>query len=118
MFVALKRPCSACPFRRNSAPGWLGADTPQGFMDMIVQEVHLPCHSPIDYEDKNWREQAESGPFCAGALIFMRNTGKLPRDPELVAARVQVEADHDHVFSNPPQFIEHHGAGGWKKKQA
>lgn len=68
----------------------------------------MPCHKAIDYEAANWREQAKTAPFCAGALIFLRNHCILPRDPVLAAARARVEPDHDTVFSHSAQFLDHH----------
>lgn len=107
MYVGHKTPCDACPFRKNSVPGWLGADTAEGFIQNINADVHLPCHSHVDYERDDWRKQAEKAPFCAGAMQMMRNCGKLPLDPELVKARNQYERNPD-VFAFPHFFIEHH----------
>lgn len=106
----LKRttPCNGCPWRRESAPGWLGADTPEGFLATTMAEVHMPCHVVVNYERADWREQAETAPFCAGALIFLRNTCKLPNDPTLRSARGSVQPDHKTVFSHGQQFLDHH----------
>ena len=104
-----KTPCKVCPWRRTSAPGWLGAATPQQFLDQTKGEVHMPCHAAIDYERDDWREQAQAGPMCAGALTFLANHCILPRDPELAAMRRQVSADHATVFSHSQQFLDHHG---------
>ena len=68
----------------------------------------MPCHAAIDYEDPDWREKAQSAPYCAGALIFLRNHCILPRDPVLAEARQRVEADHALVFSYSDQFLDHH----------
>lgn len=108
MFVAHKTPCPACPFRRMCAPGWLGADTPEGFMEHIRNETALPCHLTIDYEQEDWQEEAAGAPFCAGALIFMKNSAKLPRDWDLKTARDFVEGNTLEVFTTPQEFLDHH----------
>lgn len=102
-------PCAACPFRKESLPGYLGASTPTEFMlHTLDQEVRMPCHSAIDYEDKDWyRSQYPQAPLCAGALAFMCNTAKSPRDPDLRDARNQV-GRRDDVFGNRKEFLEHH----------
>ena len=105
-------PCKECPFRRASAPGWLGASTPEGFLSSTLAEFHMPCHMAIDYEDPDWEEeQLPDAPLCAGSLIFLKNTCKVPRDPLLVAARGQVDADRVNVFGFGPEFLEHHNRG-------
>lgn len=106
--LAHKKPCKVCPMRRTSAAGWLGASTPEEFAAQIRSETHMPCHATIDYEDKNWRKAAETAPFCAGALIFLRNHCILPRDPVLADARNAVEADRETVFGHTAQFLDHH----------
>lgn len=103
-----KTPCNQCPWRRKSAAGWLGADTPEGFLATTMAGVAMPCHTAIDYERDDWEEQAEKGPFCAGALVFLKNICNLPRTPDVAAARAQVEPDHAAVFSRPDQFLAHH----------
>ena len=104
-----RKPCSQCPYRRRSAPGWLGAATPQQFLASTLGEEHMPCHAAVDYDDPAWREsQYPQAPMCAGSLVFMANTSKLPRDPSLAAAVRQVDADHDTVFSRPDEFLDHH----------
>ena len=101
------RPCGACPFRRASAPGWLGANSPQDFIVAISTEQPLPCHSSIDYEDEDWQEQwlaGETGKICAGSLILAANMCKSPRDPNFPRKK----PDRALVFSGPAEFISHH----------
>lgn len=110
MKLVHKKPCWQCPWLRESLRGYLGASTPEEFVKSCLAEVHMPCHNAIDYEDPNWRDtQLPDAPFCAGALIFMRNTAKLPRDPELAKARSQVSADTENVFATMNEFLAHHG---------
>lgn len=99
------KPCKECPFKRKSAAGYLGADTPEGFIASTLADTPMPCHLTIDYEDKEWEdEQLPSATYCSGALIFFRNMCKMSRDPN----RPQLPANRDAVFSNPKEFLEHH----------
>lgn len=104
-----KTPCKQCPWRRTSAPGWLGAATPQEFLGAVLAEADMPCHIAVDYEDPNWQAQLPTAPTCAGSLAFMQNIAKLPRDPDLAAKRNQVEPDREAVFCRPDEFLSHHG---------
>ena len=45
----LDKPCKECPFRKKSAPGWLGSSTPEGFMATTLSDVEMPCHLTVDY---------------------------------------------------------------------
>lgn len=103
-----KTPCSKCPFLRGSSPGWLGASTPNEFLDSTNSEIDMPCHSTIDYEDPNWEESLKVASTCAGSLIFMKNTCKMPRDEELAVKVQGVERDIKNVFYWAHEFLEHH----------
>jgi len=105
--------CAQCPFRRTSAPGYLGSDTPERFIDATLSENDMPCHMAVDYDDEDWESDLEDIPRCAGSLVFFRNNCKLPRTPELCDAVSSVKPDRETVFSFKHEFLEHHGT---KKK--
>lgn len=120
------KPCRECPFRRASWPGYLGADTPEGFVTKTEAGVAMPCHLTVDYEAPDWDERADAAPLCAGALTYLKNTCKLPyvpppelpvpeflrRDiPQVLDALEDATPDHDTVFSSQAEFIEHHARG-------
>lgn len=104
-----KRPCAACPWLKKSAPGYLGADTPEHFFRAsVTQESKMPCHEQIDYSDEDWlKTQFPEVDFCAGNLIFYKNWLKMPRNPELYAA-VRAVNPSQHVFATPEEFFAHH----------
>src|SRR3954469_8301178 len=111
--LARKKVCGDCPFRREARPGWLGAeDDPEEFVKGALADYAdfpLPCHTNIDYSDPDWlKTQYPTAPLCAGALIFAKNRGKLPRDPERGAWVHAVESDLTTVFATPQEFIQHH----------
>ena len=111
--LAHKTPCKPCPFRRSSASGWLGGATPEAFLSQTMAEVCMPCHLAVDYDALDYEDPASKAVFleashCAGSLIFMRNACMLPRDKELREMRKQVQPDHETVFSQPTEFLQHH----------
>lgn len=111
------KPCSDCPFRRKAMPGWLGASSPEGFIDCMERDEPLPCHQTIDYDnDPDWllrwvRQGEDTGNMCAGALIFMAN--KVQQHPFQ-----RMPKDHESVFSNTIEFVRYHreaGAHSWSE---
>lgn len=101
------KPCSDCPFRRKAMAGWLGAGSPESFIDCINRDDILPCHQTIDYTDPAWKEKwvaQTSGNACAGALIMTANMCKRPRDPTFP----KMESDEATVFSSSTEFIAFH----------
>lgn len=88
-------PCGDCPFSRNSMPGWLGGNTPEGFVAFAQGEGIYNCHSFI-------------GPQCAGMAIFRSNICKSPRDSRVLV----LPANRTKVFGWPTEFIDHHGDKG------
>lgn len=88
-----KRPCSDCPFRRDSLHGWLGGYLPEMFTNAAHGEERMPCH-------------LVKGMQCAGAGIFRGNVFKSPRNKELLTLR----PDREVVFSSTQEFIQHHTA--------
>lgn len=88
-------------------PGWLGASSPEGFLDCIHRDEPLPCHQTVDYDDPCWLEKwfaQQSGLMCAGALVFMANKSQRPRSREFPTA----SPDRTVVFSNSLEFVRHH----------
>ncbi len=105
-------PCRECPFRRVALNGYLGAATPENFINAtLMTEVGMPCHLTVDYEDPNWRTTMETvAHLCRGALILLKNSCKLPRTPEYAKAVMETSADRDSVFANAAEFLSHHKA--------
>lgn len=42
-----KRMCGQCPFRKDSAGGWLGDYSPREVISVIQTEQHFFCHSKL-----------------------------------------------------------------------
>jgi len=102
LHVGPKKPCDECPWRRKHLSGWLGGYEPSDFVLSVETSARVSCHKTLN--------DGKKPALCAGALIFMRNSCKMPDDPCLQAVRMEFEPDHENVFSHPVQFLEHHGS--------
>lgn len=103
--------CDQCPFRRLSAPGWLGENRPEDFAYIATEGQGIACHSLVDQENEQRRRQQEkSAARCRGALVMMANSCKLPVSKELAALRRTVQVD-PAIFSHEQEFIAHHRSG-------
>ncbi len=98
------RPCKECPFKRTSMPGYLGASTTREFLETTMVDVAMPCHTTVDYDSADWKENLSDAKFCSGALIFFRNIYKLSRD----SSRPRLQTNKGLVFGTPLEFLEHH----------
>lgn len=85
-----KKPCGDCPWRRKALNGWLGNMSAQEWVEAAHSDAIIECHTLL-------------GAQCAGAAVYRRNTFKLAYPPNL-----KLEANHETVFSNRQQFLEHH----------
>lgn len=90
------QPCGDCPWRRKSAPGWLGSEaTPEEWVQRAAAEAYVECH-------------LDASRHCAGIAIFRGNTGKRPRHPQVL----RLDPDRETVFASHREFIEHHRSLG------
>lgn len=111
-------PCKGCPFRSDSMPGWLGANSPEEMTSAILwHENELPCHSSIDYARADWQEKwlaGKIGKRCVGSLIMARRHAKLMRDPDYAAAVKAADRAAEGVFTNLRDFIAYHNSSNIK----
>ena len=98
-------PCSDCPFRRDSIPGWLGTLTVDDWVELAHGEGSADCHTTKQKKDgKGWA--------CAGLAIYRANVAKAPRDPNAM----RLKPDTTLVFSFG-EFRKHHSEGIVAKKK-
>ena len=88
-----KKPCSDCPWRRDSVPGWLGNLGPQEWVYAAHGEARIDCHVHV-------------GAQCAGAATYRSNVAKRPRDPETLV----LPSDRERVFATWQEFLEYHAS--------
>lgn len=86
-----KSPCSDCPWRRKSSPGWVGGETPKEWVRHAHNETVVDCH-------------LHPGKQCAGMAVFRANICKSVRDPKAL----DLPPDKENVFSNGCEFRGHH----------
>lgn len=105
-----KKPCQKCPFRKDSAPGYLGEASynPTTFL-MSMEHDPLPCHMAVEWDDDDSNpDDLRYELPCIGSLQFLRNIAKLPKNSEYVELRNQVNKINPGIFQTKQQFIEHH----------
>lgn len=102
------KPCNECPFRKLSAPGYLGELNfrPELFL-MQLDEGVMPCHLSIDWEKKD----IDRWTPCIGAMQFMNNHGKISRI-EIYAFIQRQCGKNENVFQFRHEFIQHHSRNG------
>jgi len=111
-----KKPCSECPFTKNSLPGWLSDYTAQELHLIAMNEMPFPCHMTHD-EDLEWDEAGtESAPLCAGALMYMKKGAKMPRMVELARILKQIDIKDCENILSTPEFFKHHAGVDITKK--
>lgn len=110
-----KSPCSECPFRKKSLPGWLGPDTAQAVISRVHGETGYSCH--MDLENAPAIESGEFAGYldtsnvehCAGAVIHANLSCKSYRNPELRAQQDLLKGSkHEADVLNLKEFTEHH----------
>jgi hypothetical protein len=92
-----KSPCSDCPWRRKSLPGWLGDTSVGRFLWIAHGDGRMECHTK--YLAKGYAE-------CAGAAIYKANVCKSVNPPNL-----ELLPNRATVFAQPLEFAIHHSKG-------
>ena len=83
------KPCSDCPFARESLPGWLGG---QDAAWTALYAGWVACHVFKNTE-------------CAGHAIYQANLKRMPRTPD----QFKLPEDREVVFATFQEFMDHHG---------
>jgi hypothetical protein len=92
--------CVECPWRRDSAPGWLGPSTPEEWVEMAHGETAVACHTTVKSNDQPWEEVKQ----CRGIAQFRQHIFKTPRNPRIETG----PADRERIFSWDDEFLAHH----------
>lgn len=86
------KPCSDCPWRRDSLPGWLGPATAVEWVQAAHSDMAIDCHVHPNQQ-------------CAGSSIYRANVCKMSREKDVL----RLPANRETVFARPDEFKEHHG---------
>ncbi|MEE9923999.1 MAG: hypothetical protein PBV01_11625 [Brucella anthropi] len=95
--VQHKRPCSDCPWSRQSLNGWLGGVSAEEWLKRAHSNTFVNCHVIDNMQ-------------CAGLAIYRRNVCKRVETPLLT-----LDADKAACFATPKEFTEHH-TKTWSKR--
>jgi predicted Zn-ribbon and HTH transcriptional regulator len=102
----LKEPCNACPFRKNSAAGYLGGRwTATELHQFVMSEGNFACHKTIEidnvFTDKN--------EHCVGSILYMnKNAKRCSHNKERAALQEKFkDADKSNIL-NLVEFQQHH----------
>lgn len=90
----ITKPCTDCPWRRDSLPGWLGGASSSEWVRAAHGEDKVPCHVHGNVQ-------------CAGLAVYRANTAKSCRDSSII----KLPKDKTSVFASPAEFINHHTKG-------
>lgn len=109
----LKNPCNACPFRKNSLPGWLGPWDATGLHQFVMNEGDFACHLTIPQDENNPVIVEAITTRCAGSVLYLGKNCKSPRHEPLVTILNDAKADSDYRtrldnILNLREFSNHH----------
>lgn len=101
--------CNECPYRKDSAPGYLGEDSynPVHFLAQLENIFLHPCHKTVDWEEGNEIELLDA-PVCRGVIQFAKNICKMLYDSPYEKERQKLKADDTVIFGTRHEFIDHH----------
>ncbi len=97
-----KKPCKECPWRKNSAKGYLGGHDPNYYADAITYGELPACHLKDNGPD------SENTAFCAGAAAVMANSCKIPFKQEGAEQMVKDVGKNENVFAHHSLFYKYH----------
>ena len=96
-----KTPCRECPFKRDSAKGWLGGFSPEDTRQEALAEHGFDCH--LTRSSTNPKQ-------CAGALLFATRVCKSFRDKDLEKARKALSSKEALESVLGFDFVEYHSS--------
>ncbi len=92
----IKKPCSDCPFKKDTLKGWLGCDR----ADEIANSSSFTCHKTGETGKGNRKQ-------CAGFMILKQEESTFYRLLNH-AARQHLLEEEDNIFPSKEIFINHH----------
>lgn len=96
-----QKPCSGCPFKKKSAPGFLGGHPLEPYRQPPSVGMPTSCHC----DDKGADNPGTS--FCAGSLAVIANDPNVEPLPEYAEAVAKI-GKRDDCFDTVADFAEHH----------
>jgi len=100
---AVASPCAECPWRRDSASGWLGPYTADQWIEAVHSDAPIACHRTL-LEGSTWKGASQ----CRGAASFRTHICKSPKNPTIATG----PEDRARVFVSDVEFLAHHTKAG------
>ena len=115
MQAACPNPCSDCPFRKNSLPGWLGDWLDATALSSHVLSNKYPCHMTMpdrsEYEDMGTDEPLDDSLIddlilhdstqCRGSILYKEKH-------RAAAYKIgEVGPEHENILA-PNEFLAYH----------
>ena len=92
------RTCGECPWRKDSAPGWLGPHSAEEWNALAHSDAPIACHASLK-TNESW----EGAQQCAGAASYRRHICKSPRDARIATG----PEDRENIFGYG-EFVPYH----------
>lgn len=105
MKLAHKVPCAECPWRLNSAQGFLGGWSPESYADAVANN-EIPCCHMVDHGP-----ESNKSAMCVGSLATSKNSCINPhKTPGAIDAQNKI-GKRDDCFKWVKDFYEYHTHG-------
>ncbi len=92
----MKKPCKNCPFRKDTAPGWLGSDR----MNEICSASSFVCHKTTQGSLKDRKQ-------CAGHMILNGDKNEFVSLAKAMHIDVSLSGKN-LIFPNIEDAVDHH----------
>jgi hypothetical protein len=99
LLPARQRPCRECPWRKNSAAGWLGPYSAPEWVMLAHSDEPVACHMTIEV-DQVWTSRTQQ---CAGAAAYRAAVGKRSRYEDVATGPARADC-----FASRQDFLSHH----------
>ena len=106
-------PCTECPLRKDSKPGYLGGYTPEMYIEALQSIASIACHCSPGFHKQDINNQRH----CRGVSVFRLHTGWLNRVTDTYPlftgsmSDVRKVYEDDRFFATEREFLEHHKNG-------
>lgn len=102
-----KKPCSNCPFRKDSLKGWLGKSRAQE----IADSDSFVCHKTVNYSDLESERDLNNRKQCAGFMILKKDEALAVSWAKVLSINLDLKG-FSLVFDSKEDFIKHHSNRG------
>lgn len=95
-----KKPCSDCPFKKESLPGWMGGFSLDSYAQPPSVGMPTSCHQA------DFGSRSPKTTFCAGSCAVIANDAELER--HVIYPAVDEVGPREDCFPSVEAFVQHH----------